>query len=166
MERRNEIQILPFFSLPLFKQKFQLFCVVAEVRPKRKRRKRKKIQLTMKRLVEQMPPLMRAVLLCKLFVSKFWFFQKLLISFIFLASREEKEEAQQNSETPPQTTPTSAKINIQTQATIEQQPEVDEDGYCIQPKDPLWQTNANKKATGRGKTYRVQSAYIWWCGWL
>lgn len=27
----------------------------------------------------------------------------------------------------------------------EQQPEVDEDGYCIQPKDPLWNTQWPKK---------------------
>lgn len=29
----------------------------------------------------------------------------------------------------------------------EQQPDVDEDGYCIQPKDPLW--NAWKKGNSK-----------------
>lgn len=27
-------------------------------------------------------------------------------------------------------------------------PEVDEDGYCIQPKDHLWETQAKKKGEG------------------
>lgn len=29
----------------------------------------------------------------------------------------------------------------------EQQPEIDEDGYCIQPKDPLWNTQWPKKGS-------------------
>lgn len=42
--------------------------------------------------------------------------------------------ATNNSGTPQLLAPTAA-------------PEVDEDGYCIQPKDPLWETQVNKKGT-------------------
>lgn len=36
----------------------------------------------------------------------------------------------------------------------DQQPEVDEDGYCIQPKDPLWNTQWPKK--GKMLKFRIK----------
>lgn len=35
------------------------------------------------------------------------------------------------------------------------QPEVDEDGYCIQPKDTLWESHARKKGDERMKSTEI-----------
>lgn len=53
----------------------------------------------------------------------------------------------QSVESTPQTTPVPANITAPLQTpNNEQQPEVDEDGFCIQPKDPLWNTQWPKKS--------------------
>lgn len=45
-------------------------------------------------------------------------------------------------------TPIATNTNAPLQSpSSEQQPEIDEDGYCIQPKDPLWNTQWPKKGS-------------------
>lgn len=56
---------------------------------------------------------------------------------------DDKEEVPVNIESSPQTTPAPS-VAAQVQAPSAQ-PEVDEDGYCIQPKDPLWELQTMKK---------------------
>lgn len=59
---------------------------------------------------------------------------------------EEKENVNQSVESTPQTTPIPTNTTAPPQTpNNEQQPEVDEDGYCIQPRDPLWNTQWPKK---------------------
>lgn len=49
-------------------------------------------------------------------------------------------------ESTPQATPIPMNTSAPSQTpNNEQQPDVDEDGYCIQPKDPLWNTQWPKK---------------------
>lgn len=49
----------------------------------------------------------------------------------------------------PQMTPiqTNATAPTMQSPSSEHQPEIDEDGYCIQPKDPLWNTQWPKKGS-------------------
>lgn len=59
---------------------------------------------------------------------------------------EEKEDVNQSVESTPQMTPIPTSVTAPLQSpSSEQQPEIDEDGYCIQPKDPLWNTQWPKK---------------------
>ncbi|XP_055325311.1 F-BAR domain only protein 2 isoform X4 [Sitodiplosis mosellana] len=60
---------------------------------------------------------------------------------------EEKEDVNQSVESTPHTTPIPTNTTAPPPQTpnSEQQPEVDEDGYCIQPKDPLWNVQWPKK---------------------
>lgn len=61
-------------------------------------------------------------------------------------SSEEKEDVNQSVESTPQMTPIATNTTAPIQSpSSEQQPEIDEDGYCIQPKDPLWNTQWPKK---------------------
>lgn len=54
----------------------------------------------------------------------------------------------QSVELTPQTTPIPMNTSAPSHTpNAEQQPEVDEDGYCIQPKDPLWNAQWPKKGT-------------------
>lgn len=63
-------------------------------------------------------------------------------------SSEEKEDVNQSVESTPQMTPIATNTTAPLQSpSSEQQPEIDEDGYCIQPKDPLWNTQWPKKGT-------------------
>lgn len=72
-----------------------------------------------------------------------------IIRFIFKKTfcfSEEKEDVNQSVESTPQITPIPMNTTAPPQTTNnDQQPEVDEDGYCIQPKDPLWNTQWPKK---------------------
>lgn len=64
----------------------------------------------------------------------------------FETIREEKEDVNHSIEPTPQSTPIPTNTNAPSQTpNSEHQPEVDEDGYCIQPKDPLWNAQWNKK---------------------
>lgn len=84
---------------------------------------------------------------CVLFIWHFFInlLEKNLI-FNWLWFSEEKEDANNSVESTPQITPNPVNTNAAPQTpSNEQQPEVDEDGYCIQPKDPLWNTQWTKK---------------------
>lgn len=97
----------------------------------------------MKRLVEQvgyqkLATLLRKYIKCHthiiLSLTHFYF-----NSFINCYHSEEKEEIHQSADSTPQTTPIPQIASTMSHTpSIEQQPEVDEDGYCIQPKSPLW----------------------------
>lgn len=65
------------------------------------------------------------------------------LNFSAPQSSDDKEEIPVNVESSPQTTLTPS-VAAQVQAPSSQ-PEVDEDGYCIQPKDPLWELQTMKK---------------------
>lgn len=65
-----------------------------------------------------------------------------------MKNREEKEDINQSVESTPHTTPVPMNTSAPSQTpNNEHQPDVDEDGYCIQPKDPLW--NAWKKGNSK-----------------
>lgn len=91
----------------------------------------------------------QVALLCKFFFSGSTFYliiiKKNLIN-VYLNIREEKEDANHSVESTPQATPIPPNASAPSQTpNSEQQPEVDEDGYCIQPRDPLWNSQWNKK---------------------
>ncbi|XP_031638381.1 F-BAR domain only protein 2 isoform X5 [Contarinia nasturtii] len=59
---------------------------------------------------------------------------------------EEKEDVNQSIESMPRATPISMNSTAPPHTpNSEHQPDVDEDGYCIQPKEPLWNTQWSKK---------------------
>lgn len=137
--------------------KFQLFFEVVETRQSQRNPRRKKIRPMMKPSVVGLEQLIRVALLCKLttifdranrmkkasahtFVSSSFFFKKKKPCI-----REEKDDINQSIESTPQTTPVPTNTSAPSQTpNNEQQPEIDEDGYCIQPKDPLWNAWAKK----------------------
>lgn len=61
--------------------------------------------------------------------------------------REEKAGTPPKIESSPQLNDTTATEVSQGQPGAASQPEVDEDGYCIQPKDSLWEAQARKKGS-------------------
>lgn len=65
------------------------------------------------------------------------------ITFLLCDISEEKEDLKPKDETTPQLTPITSNASLTQAPTV--QPEVDEDGYCIQPKDPLWEVKKGKK---------------------
>lgn len=68
--------------------------------------------------------------------------------FVFNSSEEKEEIPPKSESTPPRSTPTNLSTISQPIAPTAM-PEVDEDGYCIQPKDHLWETQAKKKGKNK-----------------
>lgn len=88
---------------------------------------------------------------------------------IFVYS-EEREDSNQSAEVSSLKMPAPSNSNNSSFTSVldrqqqqsvqpqQSQPEVDEDGYCIQPKDTLWDTEAAKK--GRCKFYRINAVSL------
>lgn len=121
--------------------KFQQFYGVAEARPKPRNQRKRKIRIKM-----PLTRLPNKSMLCRKLMASIY---KIQVSHekiinLNLTLSEDKEEAPVNVESSPQTTPAPSAHTAQVQAPSSQ-PEVDEDGYCIQPKDPLWELQTMKK---------------------
>lgn len=69
-----------------------------------------------------------------------------LVCFSFYC-REAKSATPPKIESSPQLNDTASTEVSQSQPGAPSQPEVDEDGYCIQPKDSLWEAQARKSGT-------------------
>lgn len=90
-------------------------------------------------------------------------------NMIFVYS-EEREDSNQSAEVSSLKMPAPSNSNNSSFTSVldrqqqqsvqpqQSQPEVDEDGYCIQPKDTLWDTEAAKK--GRCKFYTINAVSL------